>query len=459
MGILSLVNLKGLPQEAVQKKPQGTTVSRDPYAPNWELVLRGGPGAQPVKLSDEMKQYISEITYEDNADQFDKITIQFENQINQTGAGKINSIIDSKLFAEGTIVEVMFGYGNILKPVGACVLVKKEPDFPADGSPTLVISGYDALFRASRRNPKGGVSYAGFRDSQIASIIGSRNGFDISLDDPNSFAGIRRTQGIHDRVQKKGVNDYKFLKKVAEINGYDLFSKWVPERQKFGLFFQPSGKKNNKEIFTFVYSEGGVGYTHTLLNFTPKLDAYDQSTDFEVFVVEDKETKKTKFNFVDRVTAEETKKVQEENQRRFTGGNFGRSGGKQLPEDDGIKVAFKAFGRSFRFPPHKRFKSEFEARKAIEEFVKRQKENFITGSGSLIGNENVQSRQIHRLEGISEQFSGKYYFTKVVHVMSKEEGYRSDFSARKVIEDLVVQSPPGLNLTENDRLLKRLKKE
>ena len=79
----------------------------------------------------------------------------------------------------------------------------------------------------AKRRPRGGVSYKKSRDSQIASIIGSRNGFDISSTDPSSFKTIRRTKGVFDRVQKKGVSDYTFLKKVAEINGFDLFSKFV----------------------------------------------------------------------------------------------------------------------------------------------------------------------------------------------------------------------------------------
>ena len=145
--------------------------------------------------------------------------------------------------------------------------------------------------------------------------------------------------------------------------------------------------------------------------------------------------------------------------RRFTGGNIGTNGGKKSANSDGIEVAFKAFGRSFTFPPHKRFKDEKQATKAIEEFVKRQKENFITGEGKIVGKGIIQSRQIHKLEGISEQFSGKYYFTKVVHTMSRGEGYFTEFACRKVIEDLVVQSPPTLNLSDNDKRFKKLRED
>jgi len=459
MSITSLVNTKGLPSSAVKPVGASARLQRDPWAPNFELIIYGGKGAQPFAVADSVKQYIEAVTFEDNADQFDKLTIRFTSQIDDYGGGQINSLIDSRLFAEGHIVEVQMGYGNSLFTVGAADIVSIQPDFPEDGPPTLEIIGFDLLHRASRRKPKGGVSYKGFRDSQIASIIGSRNGFDIQTTDPRSFSGIRKVQGINDRVQKRGVSDYIFLKKVSDINGFDLFSKFDPKRKKFGLFFQPPQTSNFKEVFTFAYNQGDLPYHNTLLSFKPTLDAHDQATDFEVFVLKDKDTFATNIKPIDRLTLAEQKKLESELERRFTGGNLGTGGGKKSANSDGIQVAFKAFGRSFTFPPHKRFKDEKSATRAIEEFVKRQKENFITGDGRLVGNEVLQSRQIHNLEGISEQFSGKYYFTRVVHNMSRGEGYFTEFSARKVIEDLVVQSPPALNLSDNDKRFKKLREE
>jgi phage protein D len=162
---------------------------------------------------------------------------------------------------------------------------------------------------------------------------------------------------------------------------------------------------------------------------------------------------------MDRLGFEEQKIIKDNQERRFTGGNMNGNDGMKPTSSDGIQVAFKAFGRSFIFPPHRRFKNEQQARRAIEQFIQRQKENFITGEGALVGNEIIQSRQVIRLEGISNQFSGKYYLTKVLHKMSKSGGYTTEFTAHKVIVDREVQAPPALNLTENDKRFKRVKKE
>jgi len=459
MGLLSLVNFGGLSKKAVSPRAIGSVpLTRDPFAPTYKIIHRGGEGAQPVEFTNEITKYIDEIMFEDNSDQMSRFSITFQGQADNAGGGQFMSLLDSKLFSEGSILEFQFGYGGTLRTVGAGIITKKTPTFPETDFPSFSIEGHDLLFKAARRIPKGGVSYKSFRDSQIASIIGERNGFDIRTADPRSFAGIKRTAGVHDRVQKKGTSDYQFLKKVAEINGFEVFSRFDTDRKKFALFFQPPNSKARKEVFSFSYGEGDlVDFQNKLLSFEPTLDAFDQATDFEVFIIKDKTTRGTKVNFINKLTLEENKKIAAERDRRFTGGNPGPQGGKQTPSDDGVQVGFKAFGRSFKFPSHKRFKNEFAARKAIEEFIKRQKENFITGKGTLKGNEAIQSRQTHILNGITEQFTGKYFFTQVIHRVSKSEGYKGEFTCRKLIDDTIVQSPPTLNLTANDILVEKFK--
>jgi len=449
---------KGLvPATELQRLGKGEARPRDIHAPNFDLIFRAGQGAQAFGISDAVRANISEIKYEDNSEQFDKLTITLENQIDNSGGGDVLSLVDSKIFAEGHRIEVRMGWGNSLFTVGACVLVKKAPDFPSDGLPTLVIEGFDLLYLASRSRPKTGVSYVGSRDSQIASIIGARNGFDISVEDSRSFAGIRKTEGTHKRVQKKGISDYEFLKKVADINGFDLFSKFNPDLKKFSLFFQPAALAKQRETFTFVYNAGDVSYKNSLLSFTPTLDAYDQSTEFDIFLITNKKKGGPSVKNFQTFNNKQQNELIEARERRLS--NSSAATQESIFNDEGIQVAFKAFGRSFKFPAHKRFKSEADARRAIQEFVKRQKENFITGTGSLLGNEVVQSRQVHNLQGIGKQFSGKYYLTQVVHTMSKDDTYQTEFSCRKVIEDVFVQSPPEFQLSEKDKRIEKVKKE
>lgn len=455
MGIISLINAGQILETATTPHPAATPLLRDYFTPNYEILIRGGHGAQPFTVTDEVKRYISEVAYEDNCDQFDRLTIKLENQIDGSGERSVLSILDSKLFAEGHILELMMGYGHSLFTVGASIVVKLTPEFPGDGSPTLTVEGYDLLYNTARRRPRGGVSYKGNRDSQIASIIGERNGFVIDAQDPRSYDNIQKTSGIYDRVQAKGMSDYEFLKKVADINGFDLFAKFDNEQKKFILFFRPPALRAQKEVFTFVYNEGEAPYVNSLLSFTPTLNAYDQGTDFELFYIKDKQIGGSRIKFskqLDAATQAELKELQEH--------RFGAKMETPKPAGgDGVQVAFKAFGSSFKFPPHKRFKNEFEVRTAIQEFIKRQKENFVTGRGVVLGNEVLQSRQVHNLEGLGRQFSGKYYFTNVIHRMGRDATYLTEFTCRKVIDDVVVQAPPAFTISETDRRVSRFKGE
>lgn len=448
MSVVSAINVKGLPISAKKKTGVSQPPQRDPFAPNYELLVRGGRGASPVTITDSVKQFIESIEYEDNADQFDKLTITMASQLDANGGGSVNSLIDSKLFTEGTIVEVRMGYGSSLMTVGAAEIVSIEPDFPESGPPTLQLIGYDYLNRMARKKPRGGKNFANSTDSQIVETIGTSNGFVVK--------NIERTSGTFQRNQKKGQSDYEFLKKISDINGYDFFSRFDPKSGKFILHFQPSGFENKKEVFVFVYNEGDLAYQNTLLSFAPKQMTFDQGTDFEIFVLKDKEVGQSKFQFIDKFDNKAQKRIVDLNNNRFTGGNVGKNGGKKVADSNGLEYAFKAHGQSFRFPKNKRFKNEKEARKSIEEFIKRQKENFILADGKIIGVEALQSRQIHKFEGVSEQFSGKYFLTKVVHRMDKQDGYFTDISARKLITDVVVQPSPKIPLSSVGKKLKKI---
>lgn len=461
MGLLSLINQAGLATGSTRPVPVGESWQRDPYAPNYELLVYDGQGASPFALDEPIKAFIEEITFESNADQFDHMEVKFANQAENYGGGQILSLLDDKLFSEGKFLEAQFGYGRSLMSVGACQIAKKHPDFPEKGFPSFTIEGYDLLSKLSRTFPKTGKGYVGMTYGKIVEEVAMRAGFVMDAIDPRGLDAIGdsryKGEDIQDKkgqvkTQPKGQNDYVFLKKIAEINGFDLFSKFDPQTRKFVLFFQPPGTINQKEIFTFVYNSGETSFQNTLLSFQPTLDAHDQSNEYEIFVMKDKEVGGTSVDYVSRVTVEDQHKLKEDQERR---GSYG----KQKPLNRGHEYAFKAFGRSFRFPPNKRFKDENEARRCIEEFIKRQAENFITGTGKLIGLEALQARQIHNLTGLGEQFSGKYYFTQVKHVMSRTNGYSCEFACRKVIEDMVVQAPPALKLTELDKLFKKLKGE
>lgn len=432
-------------------------------APAFDItVYRGVNTPADGSLSDSLKESISEVSFEDNAKTFDRLTISFDNRPDDDDHTKILTALEDKIFSEGHILQLSAGYGDALFSIGAGSITKISPDFPSDGTPSFTIEAYDLLHRASRRVPRGGVNYKGFRDSQVASIIAARNGFDIRRADSNTFRNIIRAPqyvdpktSIKGRVQKRGVNDYIFLKKVADSNGYDVFSKFNPDRQKFELHFRPAIFDKSLDTSQFTYGLGSTAWEDTLLSFTPTLDAHGQGTDYEIFLIKDKSISSVNFEPYKRFRNEEQKDLREHQELKH-----GRFPNAPKPIfNDGAQVAFKAYGRSFKFPKHKRFVSEFQIRNEIQKFIQRERENFITGRGTLLGNPFVQSRQVNKLLGLTRQFSGDYYFMKVIHRLERAGTYITEFVCRKVIKDTVIQSDPTFNITVVEGRISKLKGE
>ena len=464
MGIFSLIQTgKFSALDAEMISVSEGNLQRDPFAPNYRLLLSGSLGATPFHAF-EMENFISSLVYEDNSDQFDSMEIVFENQIDDAGGGQILSLIDSQLLSEGTWVELELGYGNSRRAVGTCQIVRKLPSFPASGSPGFTIICYDALYRMSRTKPTKGFSYKGSKPEDIVKEVGRRHGFIDAgtIDSAVKVIGdseVTKSGKVSNKkiAQNKKLNDYRLLKKLADINGMELFSRFDTELRKFVLYFQRPAVEKQKEILTFVYGDGSVPYHNTLLSFDPDIDAVDQGGDFEVFARNsDGSSARTKTKFIDKLTLDEQKIIKEEQSRRFTGGNVINGGELDQVRDGGV-YGFKAFGRSFLIPPHKRFKTEAEARSFIIRFIEENRKNFITGAGQFEGNEILQSRQVHNLEGLGNQCSGKYFLTQVRHAWGRTGGYKTDFSARKTIDDVDIQAPPTLDLSDTDLTIRQLK--
>jgi phage protein D len=386
-------------------------LERDPFAPRFEIVIN-----RSIQLTDEMKAFISEVKVEDDADLFDKIEITMDT-LNTTTTGAIQEIIDSKLFMPGNLLEVKMGYGNSLKTVGAGYIVKPIPSFSPTG-PTLKVIAYDPFFNMSQKKSLKGRSFKNFRDSQCVTIIAAEHAFDYSQ--------VRKADGIFDRFQNVGENDYEFLKRIADLRNFEFYNKYDPETGKFVLFFEPATDRQ-KEVFTFTYFDGDKNPDSTLLEFDPEMSAVDQATSFKIIGWDRKAKKKIEsvFSASDLSSAPQIKAEGKDLDKKIG------------PKDNlnGRKVRFKAFGENFEVISRKPFKNEKEAKAFIDAWIKKRKDHFITGRGKIIGLEVMQARQKHILNGLGNIFSGKYFFINVTHVMGRGQQYMIEFSVRKVFND------------------------
>lgn len=384
-------------------------IQRDPFAPRYEIIIN-----ESQALSEEMKKFISEVRVEDDAELMDKISLKID-ALNTTEKGVVQDIIDSKLFAPGNLIEVKMGYGNSLQTVGAGYIVRPRPQFLQDG-PVLEIEAYDIFHKLAQKKSAKGRSFKGFRDSQCMTIIAADHQMDYSK--------VRKFPGISNRFQKVGQNDYEFLKEIADERNWDFYNRYDPYTKRFVLYFEPPTDRQ-KEVLTFEYFEGDKQPDSTLLEFLPEIATPDQASEFKIISWDRKKKKKITTFFKPGDLAGDSIKL---------GG--ATATGKMPKGKNGSFFQVKAFGQTIDVVANKKYTNEEEAKLFIEGYLKRKLDNFITGKGKVIGLELLQSRQKHIFKGIGNVLNGKYYLTNVTHIMTRGDQYITEFSCRKVVEDV-----------------------
>lgn len=400
------------------------------FAPNYYLVING-------KVMD--KNFMSLVTsaeFEDESELMSSLKFTLKFQRNVIG-GIDDSILSYKFLSPGNNVILKGGYGNELKDIGAGFIVDLEPNYSENGDPTMTVICYDNLYKLSKRKAEKGEIFDKYRDSQIASILGERHGFIISISDSSSYSGIRRTKGINARVQKRGSTDLAFLKELAKQNSYDLYCKWDGKKKRYALFFEPP-RDRTKEVITFIYGQGNTPFNVTnvnnvltgkLLSFKPKLSITNQYTKYKVYSWDKKGNKKISYT----MSMDEFMRGQDD--LKFGGLKADGILKNKTAVTSGAGVTQKAFGTEVETISTRTFETEEQARKYLEEHMVKLAKDFITGSAKISGNQYIQSRQIHKFGGLGAYFDGKYFMKKVTHRFDSS-GYNCTLDVRKVLKEI-----------------------
>lgn len=405
--------------------------ANDPHAPNYEIIING------AKMNSSFINLVDTVTIEDCGLAISSIKMTMKYKQNVVG-GVSDDLMSMKFISPGNLVVIKGGYGTDLKELGAGHIVELEPDFPEGREPTITVKAYDLLHKLSIRKSKKGETFRDYRDSQIASIIGERHGFYIRIADPTSFFGIRKTSGKKVRVQKRGSTDLAFLKQLAKLNSYDLYCKWDRKLHRFVLFFEPP-KDRTKEIMVLTYGDGNESYTMqndngilagTLKSFKPTLSIANQFTRYVVKAYDRKSEK----SITHSMTMDEFMSSQED--LKLGGNKAEKLLTNKRAVSSGAGVAKKAFGDNEEMITTKRFQNEKDAKEYLILHMKKLAKSFITGKGSIPGNQYLQSRHIVTLNGLGAFFSGRYFINKITHKFSGQ-GYDSSVDMRKVIKEEV----------------------
>ncbi len=350
-------------------------------------------------------------------------------------------VSDRKIFQPGNEFSLFGGYGNKsqLTHIGRVRIIKNVPNFPQDGMPTMVVTGYtrdsQMMDNAPKKPPKGsgknktvaeimkgdkqkGKGGRVFRDMAYDEIVEARAGdYDFAWDIDIVPGGEKRV------VQKVGVSDYDFVQGIANITG---FSFWVDadEKGKWTLHFRDPAKlkefgaQEKEHTFEYDFVDGS-----SLLSFVPELLVKDSKTNILV-TIKDKED-----GTIIRAEVEEDNTTPPE--MDATGDQTAEVQGEYTSASS-IKLQFNDY--SFDVISNRRFTLEAEAIEWAQQWFRRMKQNFILSRGKIIGVEDLMARQIHNLKGIGKAYDGRYYFSRVKHIFSDSAGYTCDVGCRKEVQ-------------------------
>lgn len=376
-------------------------MSFEDLAPNYQILIGGS------ELSLDVTQYISQVEYESADGMADEARI--------TVADPDFALSALKAFQAGNELDILMGYGTELEYIGRILTRRIRYHFPAAEFPTFVVSGYTADAKMMDNSPPEGKErvFADTKYSDIVERVARRYGFTPDVD-PTPDLPPEDATG---KYQKAGVSDYQVVSACANITGfffwvdYDLDTAWT-------LHFKDPANVLNAVVQPELHFRYNYGDLTTLFEFHPELLIQGAQT-------------KIRVSFKDPKSG---KRVLEEIEESESSPDLSFAGNELETADDEVAAAstVKVFLQDFSFDlPAKRFKTADETLRWVQQWYRRSKEGFITGNGLVVGVETLRSRQIHTLSGLTAQLDGRYYFSKVRHVMNTTEGYSCTFHARK----------------------------
>lgn len=377
--------------------------ARDNMAPQYAILVAN------QELGPEITRFVRSVEYESADGIADMAKIKVDNP---------NFVFtDSKLWQAGNEIQIFMGYGQAAY-IGRVQTVRPVYDYPEGSAmPTIEVTGYTRDHLMMDNAPAEKPRPRPWPDATIREILDDKAsvyGFELDVDD---FAFGRSI------TQKAGLSDYDLIKGLANLSGYlfwvdaDADGRWIlhfrrPD-ERTGLVPGVQEKK-----FTFRYNAGD---STTLLSFRPEYAIRDVKTKLRVQVRNPDTGRTTEEEIEDDGTAPDLQSTGDPKEEAEDAHSTGAA----------IKLFFGEF--SIETVANKPFKTAKEARDWALQWFRRNRENFVTGSGKTIGVETLFARQSHAFAGLGKTLDGDYYLSRVRHVATRDKGYECEIFGRKVL--------------------------
>jgi uncharacterized protein len=357
------------------------------YAPNYKVEVEGR------ELDPQSRGDVLEVKVVMDLNNLSSFELTINNWDDRTLAFKYS---DTRTFDVGNRVHVQLGYADRLRSMVRGQITGLTPKFPESGSPTIGVTGLDAMFRLRDRKPADGESrkYVNMRDAQIAQAIASRNKLKAKVTDEGP---------THELVVQKNQDDAQFLMERAKRIDFDCFIQTDPDSGDDTLvFMRPSDARDARRTNVYVFEWG-----KTLISFMPQLTLSRQVSKVTVRGWDSRSKQSITYT--------------------ATGQDLPGAGGGGTSGPDAVEQAVQEKQDTVVDAP---VTSQEEARELAVSLLRERAYQFITGSGRVIGLPDLRPGDNVDLLGLGKRFSGRYYVTKVEHTLGSG-GYLSSFDVRR----------------------------
>jgi phage protein D len=298
------------------------------------------------------------------------------------------------------------GYAGRLTQMLSGLIKTFSPSFPSSGLPTISISGADRLTLLQGFKPASSEarSYPKMKDWQIAQKIAKRHDLDIEVTEDGPE---------HPIVMQKDQDDLEFLLERAKRVGFDCFIDVDPSTKKDKLYFiKPKDQRDSTSVDVFAYRWG-----ESLQAFTPKMTVGRQFAKVTVRGWDPRNKERIEY------TAEV--------------GDLPKTSGKGRT---GAEIVSKKLGAKEERIVDIPVTSRDDARKIAIGLLERNGNEFLTGSGEVLGDPALRPGVIVQLDGLGERFSGNYTVRKAEHSFGNS-GYMTSFEVERLREDQQPEAP------------------
>lgn len=347
----------------------------DFYAPSFQILVRGKDLLASEKLEITTLQVDNTL---EGADQY-SFTVNSSFDFAKREFARLDGFFDF-----GAPVEIHMGYGDVKHQTLMLrgLITSVGTSFPSNGLPRITVSGYDLSYCMTKGQRSR--NWDNKKDGQVVAQVAGEYSLTASVQD---------SRVVHPKIEQSQESDWEFLKKLAERNGFELYT------EDKTLFFREPASRDSA-VVTLEWGKG-------LVSFSPEMNIAEQVTEVEV-------------------RGWDINRKREIIGKARKGDELGRDGGRKSGAELVSSVCRNDVVLRTRHPVY----SQQEADRRARAILKRRSENLLKGSGESIGLPEIRADRNIELLGLGKRFSKTYYVEKSTHTINAS-GYKTTFQVKE----------------------------